>query len=627
MSKQLVLAIFADEAAADEAVKALKAWDHANLNVEISAIGVLVKDEKGNIKTHKLGARRTGAGAVLFALASLLSGGVTLVGGAIVGAVVGAFFRKGLGIPKEKLAELNGQLDGGKAAVGLLAKPEEVGVIFEMLEDLGGKPEAHAIEDQAVAQAVDDAADAPAAAVAAAAVAAVDPERVKLAAEAYLYGYPLVYNLREMAKFPAGPNLASPEALPYNMFGCARQLLGPDAHFVTPNNDTLYLIAVCDVRNGPLVLHVPDTADRYYVLQFVDAWTNNFAYIGRRATGTAEARFLLADREYQGDVPGGMRLVRAPTGLFAIVGRISVNGAADLPTTHALQDQFTLTPLAVLEGGAAPGPAAGVPRPDPNVGDDLKWWEACRVALAAFQPPVADAPFLSICEKLGLTATVSPYINPDPALTQVLVAGQQAGQAKIEELIKTASKPINGWQDTKHLFDYNGDFLEVGTLNEPGWKIADRTTAYVTRAVVARAGLWGNHGYEADYQIVYVDGDDNPLDSANKYELVLGTLPPVDAFWSLTMYDVPEFYLVQNPIDRYSIGDRTPGLQTGPDGSLTIYLQKDSPGADKESNWLPTPQSGRFRPVLRMYQPQQPILDGTYVLPAIKRVASPNAES
>src|SRR5690606_3616104 len=124
----------------------------------------------------------------------------------------------------------------------------------------------------------------------------------------------------------------------YNTFGYARKLLGPDAQFVSPNNDTLYLIAICDVRNGPLVLHVPDTRDRYYVLQFVDAWTNNFAYIGRRATGTAEAHYLLAPSEYTGPAPEGMQVVRAPSGLFAIVGRIAVEGEADLPAAHALQD-------------------------------------------------------------------------------------------------------------------------------------------------------------------------------------------------------------------------------------------------------------------------------------------------
>jgi hypothetical protein len=445
-------------------------------------------------------------------------------------------------------------------------------------------------------------------------------EAVKLAAEAFVYGYPLVYNLREIAKFPTGPNLVSPQPLPYNTFGYARHLLGPDAHFVSPNNDTLYLVAMCDVRQGPLVLHVPETHDRYYVLQFVDAWTNNFAYIGRRATGTTETRYVLAAHDFQGDAPDGMTVVRAPSGVFAIVGRIAVDGVADLPTVHALQDQFTLTPLSVYRDGAAPRPVAGVPQTDGRVNQDLRWWEEFRVALAAFSPPAADAPFLAICEQLGLTSAESPYIDPDPALAQILVAGQQAAQEKLEALLQTATKPVNGWQNTLRVFDYNDDYFEIGTLADPQWRISDRQVAYVTRAVAARAGLWGNHGYEANYQIVYVDADNQPLSSEHRYELRLPAPPPVNAFWSLTMYGVPEFYLVANPINRYSIGDRTPGLQFGADGSLTIIMQKESPGPDKEANWLPTPQTGAFRPILRLYQPKPPILDGSYLLPAIQRV-------
>lgn len=445
-------------------------------------------------------------------------------------------------------------------------------------------------------------------------------EQIQQAAEAFLYGYPLIYNLHEIARFPAGPNLVRADALPYNTFGYARRLLGPDARFVSPNNDTLYVVAMCDVRSGPLVLHVPDTDDRYYVLQFVDAWTNNFAYIGRRATGTAEGRFLLVSPDFAGETPEGMRVIRAPSGLFAIVGRLAVEGEADLPAAHALQDQFTLTPLSVYLGGSAPQPVAGVPQPDPRVGEELRWWEEFRVALAAFPPPAADAPLLALCAQLGLTAGASPYFDPDPALAQVLVAGEKAAEAKLEELIKAAARPVNGWQSATHIFDYNDDYFELGTLSTPAWRIAERKVAYVTRAVAARAGLWGNHGYEAVYQIVYVDGDNQPLDSAHRYELHLPVTPPVDAFWSLTMYDAHDFYLVGNVLNRYSIGDRTPGLEYGADGSLTLYLQKDSPGLDKAPNWLPTPQQGGFRPILRMYQPRQPLLDGTYVLPAIQRV-------
>lgn len=445
-------------------------------------------------------------------------------------------------------------------------------------------------------------------------------EQVKLAAEAFLYGYPLVYSLHEIAKFPAGPNLVSQQPLPYNTFGYARDLLDPQAHFVSPNNDTLYIIGICDVRTGPLILHVPDTHDRYYCLQFVDTWSNNFAYIGRRATGTKEAQYLLTSHEYSGEIPDNMQVVHAPTGLFVIVGRLAVNGEADLPAVHALQDLFTLTPLSVYQGGSAPVLVAGIPQADPRVGEELKWWEEFRVALAAFPPPAADAPFLAVCKGLGLLTSESPYIDPNPELAKILVAGQNAAQEKIEDLLQSAAKPVNGWQNVLHIFDYNLDFFEIGTLDEPEWKISDRKVAYVTRAIAARAGLWGNHGYEANYQIVYVDANDQPLDSAYRYELHLETPPPVDAFWSLTMYDAHDFYLVANPIHRYSIGDRTTGLIYGPDGSVTIYIQKDSPGPDKETNWLPTPKTGNFRPIMRMYQPKGPIIYGSYLLPAIKKI-------
>ncbi len=443
-------------------------------------------------------------------------------------------------------------------------------------------------------------------------------ERVQLAAQVYIYGYPLVYNLHEIDGF--ANNIASiPFSAPYNQFGYARALLGPETEFVSPNNDTLYVVAACDVREGPVVLHVPDTGGRYYVLQFVDAWTNNFAYIGRRATGTSEGEFLLAPHGWAGEAPAGMRLVSAPTGIFVIVGRVQVDGEADLPAVHALQDQFTLTSRAARDDGPAP-PTPGAPKPDLRVREDLMWWERLRVALISFPPPEADARFVELAASFGATAAESPYVNPDPALAEVLVAGAAAGQQKIEELGQGAGQDaVNGWNSAMHGFDYNLDHLGPGTLDRPDWKIDDRATAYATRAAAARGGLWGNHGYEATYAMAWTDADGDRLDgSDNRYELRLSPPPPVDAFWSLTMYDATDFYLVANPIDQYSIGDRTAGLLTDDDGSVTIYIQRDAPDADRRSNWLPTPD-GRFRPLMRMYQPRPEVLDGEYVLPAITK--------
>jgi hypothetical protein len=179
-----------------------------------------------------------------------------------------------------------------------------------------------------------------------------DEGQVRAATQTYLYGYPLVYNMSEIAKFPAGSSPLGTK-VSFNEFGYARTLLDPATKFVSPNNDTLYVLGACDLSQGPLVLHVPDTHDRYYVLQFVDAWTNNFAYVGRRASGTAEAQFLLTGGGYDDTAPDGMQVIEAPSNVFVIVGRLQVNGVEDLPAVHALQDQFTLTPCPSFKGPAS----------------------------------------------------------------------------------------------------------------------------------------------------------------------------------------------------------------------------------------------------------------------------------
>ncbi|HRW39423.1 MAG TPA: DUF1214 domain-containing protein, partial [Aquihabitans sp.] len=223
-----------------------------------------------------------------------------------------------------------------------------------------------------------------------------------------------------------------------------------------------------------------------------------------------------------------------------------------------------------------------------------------------------------VLARLGLTGDPSPYVDAGAELTELLVAGLDAGRAMVERVIADAGRS-GGWSSAMHYFDYNLDHFEVGTIDAPEWRCADRSTAAMTRAVAARAGLWGNHGYEAFYAVVYADADGELLDSAHDYELRLAPPPPVDAFWSLTMYDDRDYYLVENPIDRYSIGDRTPGLVVGDDGSITLYLQRTSPGPDREANWLPTPAAGGFRPMLRAYEPGAAIRDGSYRLPDIVR--------
>lgn len=441
--------------------------------------------------------------------------------------------------------------------------------------------------------------------------ASTDP-LTQLATRAWIYGYPLLYNLEEIDGFVRESG-SFPVSAPWNAFGAARDLLGPETRFVTPNNDTLYLMAACDLSGGPLLLEVPDTHDRYYVLQLVDAWTNNVAYIGRRATGTAAGRYLLIGPGQSPRVPEGVTSVHLPTDAFMIVGRVAVDGPDDLPSARATQDGFSLRPL----DGATPG--RGIPIPSTDVPDDLAWWERMRVSLAAFPPPAADAQLVAALEPLGLTATESPYRDASAELRGALVAGAAAGKATIEQLMHKVNVSPNGWQFSTHVFDYSLDTFEVGTVDSPEWRIADRTQAYALRAVAARAGLWGNHGYEANYGAIWKDADGQPLDGANRYELRLPADMPVVAFWSLTMYDVPEFYLVANAIDRYSIGDRTPGLVTDPEGFVTIRIQADDPGGELSANWLPAPRAP-FRPVMRLYQPRPEALAAGFDLPPIRRI-------
>ena len=433
-----------------------------------------------------------------------------------------------------------------------------------------------------------------------------------LTAEAFIYGFPLVFNVGQIDRFVREGMGAMPAA-GWNRFAHARALAGPQDTFVSINNDTVYTVAALDLSGGPLRLEVPDAADRYYVLQFVDAWTNNFAYVGRRATGTAAAGFWIVAPGFEGDLPDGAAIIHAPTMVAMIVGRWAVAGEDDLPAVHRLQDAMRLT--ALREGA----PPRGLAEPDPAVEEDLRFLEQLRVWSQAFPPATADQADAERYAPLGLAQDASPYTQVADERRAALREGLQAGRERLEQLVKEGDSPKqNGWEVNYHVFDYNDDFFELGALDDPQWRIADRRRARVTRAAAARGGLWGNHAYEAAYVVIWVDAEGEPLTGERSYTIRFEQTPPVDAFWSVTMYDVPEFFLVANPIDRYSIGDRTPGLRRDDDGALTLVLQRDDPGDDERANWLPTPP-GAFRPLLRMYAPRPEVFDGSFELPPIVR--------
>ncbi|MCI0157354.1 DUF1254 domain-containing protein [Leifsonia shinshuensis] len=441
----------------------------------------------------------------------------------------------------------------------------------------------------------------------------------ELASEAYVVGFPLVFDLEQVDRVTR-VGLGAVPPTPYNSFGHARTLAGPETEFVSVNNDTVYSIAQLDLGVGPLLLEVPATGDRYYVLQFVDAWTNNFAYVGTRATGSAAGRFLLVPPEGEGEGEAadadGATVIRFPTRIGTIVGRWAVAGEDDLPAVHALQDALTLTQT---RESFAPG--AGVPEVAPAPSEALTFFERMRVWSQAFPPAEHDRRTLATYAPLGL-AGPTPAADLPEDVRDALEEGYAVGKQALESSLHTAIPPVDGWQVNLHVFDYNVDFFEVGAIDSPAWQLPDPTTRYAHRAAAALGGLWGNHGYEAAYFPTYVDADGEALTGEHEYRLRLHPTPPVGAFWSVTMYDLPQYYLVDNPIGRYSLGDRTPGIVYDADGGLTITMSAARPADDTAvANWLPAPQ-GAFRPLLRLYAPGPAVLDGSYRLSPIERVAT-----
>ena len=276
-----------------------------------------------------------------------------------------------------------------------------------------------------------------------------------------------------------------------------------------------------------------------------------------------------------------MPIIHAPTRLFTIGGRFLVNGTADVPNVARLQDALALIPLSRYP--ELPDLTARavwdwpLPRSAPEVPEDLAFWEMLRTFMAAYPPHPDDVTDQEQFAPLGLLAGESPYVVADPDLAEVLRAGEKAARDHIETQSQQAFAPRNNWQAVRELFNYNAHFFEFGTIDDPEWRIADPHRSRLVRAIAARIALDGNHAYEAFYPATFLDAGGRQLTGQDRYVLHFEEPPPVDGFWSLTMYDVPQFMFVDNPIDRYAIGDRTEGLRCNADGSLDIYLHTTPP--------------------------------------------------
>jgi hypothetical protein len=433
-------------------------------------------------------------------------------------------------------------------------------------------------------------------------------EAMAIADEAYVFGYPLVLMEITRRVMTAVPKTSERKS-PMNQFLHLRKF--PDPTFtvvVSPNADTLYSSAWIDLAKEPIVLSVPSTGNRYYLMQMLDAWTNVFACPGTRTTGNEKNDFAIVGPGWKGTLPQGLHEIKSPTNMVWIAGRTLTKGKDDYSAVHAIQDQYRLTPLSAWGRDYTPPDDVlvekGVDTRTPPVQqvsalDAVTFFTYMNALMKENPPAAADATAMKRFATIGV-APGKPFNLQNMELdgAEGLGRGIVAGQARItREAAKPQGKQINGWDVMTNVGRYG--------------------TNYVFRAIVALVGLGANLPEDAIYPRATKDADGQSLMGTNRYVIRFpkDQLPPVGAFWSITLYDSKQFF-VQNPINRYAIGDRDK-LKFDADGSLTLYVQQQSPGADKESNWLPAP-NGNFNLFMRLYSPKKEILDGTWKPPVIQ---------
>ncbi|MEX6724704.1 DUF1254 domain-containing protein [Parapedomonas caeni] len=423
-----------------------------------------------------------------------------------------------------------------------------------------------------------------------------------LARDAYVWGLPLVQTRLYL-------RLAARRDMPFNQLYGSTSLSTPASHVPLPNVDTLYGLGWLDLGAEPQILSVPDTQDRYYLIQLNDAWLNSFCYIGRRATGTRAGQFAIVAPGWRGVLPAGVTRIDAPTRHVLALSRVLVDDAADLPAAVAVQSAFALTPLSAYPAMLRPSlPIVDAfnnfPILDPaSLG--VGYFDELCAGLVDNPPPAADQPFVDALAVLGLRPGAVPSREASPARRALLAAAARAGDEQVrgrkEWLLD--SREVNGWTVAYGITSFIGEPL--------------------ARAAVARLGPGCLVPQEGLYFTRRLGPDGAPLSGARAYEMVFpaGQLPPVDAFWSLTLYG-HDMALVENPIQRYAIGDRTRGLRLEADGSLRLRIQHAMP-ADGPANWLPAPapDAPPYLLFARTYQPRPALASGAYALPPVTLAA------
>lgn len=436
-------------------------------------------------------------------------------------------------------------------------------------------------------------------------------EAYEIGIEAYHYFYSLIsMEVTRRVTTNYAPN-TKPGMGPMNAFHHLRTF--PPADFrevVRPNFDTLYSSAWLDLTQEPMIVSAPDTNDRYYLLPMMDMWSDVFAVPGKRTSGTSAAHFGVFPKGWNGTLPDGVQPIESPTSYVWIIGRTQTNGPKDYPAVNQVQDGYRITPLShwgktYEPETAAIDPTVDMKTPPLNQVNNMTaaQYFSYGAELMKLNPPhITDWSTIARLERIGIVPGKSfDFDGAAPAvkagLEQAVVDGLKLMYAKIP----TLAQMVNGWQMNTDTMGVYGNY-------------------YLKRAIVAMVGLGANQPQDAIYPLNLVDADGQPMKGEHRYVLHFSSteLPPVEAFWSITMYDA-EGFQVANPLDRFAIGDRDP-LTYNADGSLDIYIQHDTPGVDQESNWLPSPAQGKLGLTMRLYAPKAQVLDGRWVPPAIKRL-------
>lgn len=441
------------------------------------------------------------------------------------------------------------------------------------------------------------------------AAAATPAEARQIAKEAYIYGFPMVDNLR--IQYAYFTNTADPDyKAPYNtLFNIPRVFTPEDKAIQTPNSDTPYSWIGLDLRAEPMVFTVPAIPkERYWSLQLIDLYTHNFDYLGSRSTGNGGGSYMIAGPGWRGETPRGItKVIRSETEISSAQFRTQLFAPDDLENVKAIQRQYIAEPLSSFLKQTPPPPAPVIAFPKPLTPEQqrtsLEFFDHMNFALQFAPLDPSEKALRARFARIG----IEPGKRFDPAkLSPEMREAIQAGMADAWASFDTMVGRVN-----------TGELASGDLFGTRAYLQND----YLKRMTAAALGIYGNTKEEAMYPAYYVDSDGQKLDGAHRYTLRFapGKLPPVNSFWSLTMYDQPNSLLVANPINRYLLNSpMLPNFVKDADGGLTLIIQNESPGKDKEANWLPAPK-GPFSVIMRLYWPKDEALNGSWTQPKLTR--------